>query len=287
MTRPEAAEFLGIRPDRFHHWEADGRIDIARYRRTRETGTPILYTVADLTRLREKLARVGKPYPDPDRSGCYRVPLRITKNGGGYVEAIIDAEDLPIVAGRRWNYTVRRTPDGDRDGCVILAVHRGHKPQLRRLIMGVEEKGLFVLVGHANGDPLDCRRCNLVVRTAAERTRGYHKFKHRQGRPTTSRFKGVCWNEREGKWFAQIGYQNQRIKLGTFGCEEDAAVAYDEAARTYFGAEARVNFPERGELATALVLPPPAVLPEPTIIVPVGVPIPLAPHDPLTTAAAA
>jgi hypothetical protein len=105
---------------------------------------------------------------------------------------------------------------------------------------------------HTNGDALDCRRANLALRTRSQEVRGSHKITHRKGEPTSSYYKGVCWNERDGVWQAQIVADGRSRKVGTFDDEVEAAHAYDEAAREHFGADARVNFPLPGELPTAL-----------------------------------
>jgi len=44
------------------------------------------------------------------------------------------------------------------------------------------------------------------------------------------------------KWRAVIGYKEMHIHLGYFENEEDAAKAYDEAARLYHGEFAVLNF---------------------------------------------
>ena len=59
---------------------------------------------------------------------------------------------------------------------------------------------------------------------------------------TSSKFKGVWWSKRAGKW--QVGIENYRRKyyLGYFIDEDDAGRAYDRAARRLFGRYARLNF---------------------------------------------
>jgi HNH endonuclease/AP2 domain/Putative oxidoreductase C terminal domain len=52
-------------------------------------------------------------------------------------------------------------------------------------------------------------------------------------RTNTSTAKGV--NKHQGKWQARIGIGKQRIYLGVFDRIEDAAAAYDAAAKRYFG----------------------------------------------------
>lgn len=65
------------------------------------------------------------------------------------------------------------------------------------------------------------------------------KFKER----TSSRFTGVCWSERLGKWIAEIRVARRRHVLGRFDDEVEAARAYDRAALRMAGPEKRLNFP--------------------------------------------
>ena len=47
--------------------------------------------------------------------------------------------------------------------------------------------------------------------------------------------KGVVWDKDRGKWAAFIKVNYKSIGLGRFDRIEDAAVAYEVAARRYFG----------------------------------------------------
>lgn len=259
LTREEAAEMLEVSPGTLCIWERAGNVAIPRYRVKDTTGAPIFYAAADIARLREELDKVGQPYPDPHpaRAGVWRVPLRTLD---GYIEALIDEADLHHVQGTKWNLTVREGGRMSKGAIVSVGPRDLDRVVLTRLIMGLTGDDRSKRVVHANGNPLDCRRANLVIGTASQTTRQCYKILHRSGRPTTSRFKGVCWLERYGQWQAQIRVDDKPRKLGLFDDEEDAAFAYDEAAREIWGEQARVNFPRAGELPSAAAPVNPAEL---------------------------
>lgn len=133
------------------------------------------------------------------------------------------------------------------DGYVLLYARdriSGRDVVFARLIMTPRRDQI---VDHINGDTLDNRRCNLRVCTAEQNSRNV------KARAGTSRFKGVCLDV--SGWHAQIRQGCKTTHLGFFKTEEEAARAYDAAARSRHGDFASLNFPVPGE-ASALRLSP-------------------------------
>lgn len=77
--------------------------------------------------------------------------------------------------------------------------------------------------------PTNCRWTTVKTQT-----------RNRRGWPShSSRFKGVT--RRRGGFIARITVNYVTMNLGTFGSEEDAAVAYNDAAKKHFGQDAHLN----------------------------------------------
>jgi hypothetical protein len=66
-------------------------------------------------------------------------------------------------------------------------------------------------------------------------------------REAGSKYRGVSWSKSNKKWQAQIYFDGKKHHLGYFEDEEEAARAYDRAARVQHGEKAQLNFPAEGE----------------------------------------
>lgn len=118
------------------------------------------------------------------------------------------------------------------------AVLRGgtllHRAVMERILDGPIPRGREV--DHRNLNRLDNRRSNLRMATRQQNSANC-------SRKSASRFRGVTWDKARGKWAAGVKIDYVRHNLGRFDNEEDAARAYDAAARVAFGEFARLNFP--------------------------------------------
>lgn len=104
---------------------------------------------------------------------------------------------------------------------------------MHRDILGVvNDKNVFV--DHINHNRIDNRRCNLRLVTKSQNNQNRSSLKN-----STSKYLGVYI--RKGKWISRIKVNQKPIHLGTFTCETQAALAYNNAAELHFGEYANLN----------------------------------------------
>ena len=94
-----------------------------------------------------------------------------------------------------------------------------------------------LIIAHTDNDTTNNELINLRYLTVSQRQMSMNK--HKLG---SSRFKGVSRVDgNKDKWAAHITLNMCRTHLGTYEDEEEAALAYDLAARDMFGEYARLN----------------------------------------------
>lgn len=228
--RGKASPYKGVIPNSSgNRWRAElylpsgGRISLGSF--DNELDAALAYDQAALELLGEgtflnfrDLERQTKPIIEGDTA------LVPTINGPHFR---IDLEDLERVSAYYW-----RIHQG-----VLCGTLGRQKKQLHQLLMNGFPETLVAV--HCNGDPMDCRKDNIVL---APRSLQVGRLRKRKG--CKSIYKGVR-KTANGTWSAKIG----QIHLGTFDTEIQAAYAYDAAARRRFGICAAVNFPREGEVS--------------------------------------
>ena len=162
---------------------------------------------------------------EPIPEGTIRVPL----TRGAF--ALVDADDAERVLRYRWHLhsggyaaRARRAEDGPGSGPIFM-----HRSLLNAPAgMAVRRR--------PGSSRRDNRRANLRLATLSQSRAGASP----RG-DNTSGYRGVTWCKRYGTWQAQIQVAGKRHFLGYFSSKEDAARAYDVAAREAFGEFAQFN----------------------------------------------
>lgn len=142
------------------------------------------------------------------------------------VEILIDDEDYEELSKYKWykmkiGYIYRVTTS---------SINR-HSIFIHREVLSAP-KGLQV--DHINRDPLDNRRVNLRICTAAENSANVAR------RGGVSVYKGV-YRRRDGRWIAGVISEHINHWLGSYATEEEAGMAYNNGALYYHNDFAVLN----------------------------------------------
>lgn len=85
-------------------------------------------------------------------------------------------------------------------------------------------------------DHKDRNPSNNAIKNLRQATRNENMWNSAAQRNNTSGFKGVSWCKRTKKWIAFLMFNKKNNRLGSFNTKEEAAAAYQGAARVAFGA---------------------------------------------------
>jgi hypothetical protein len=140
--------------------------------------------------------------------------------------AIIDDEDFERVGSILW-----RAQKGSKTWYAI----NSNIGYLHRYIMNAPEG---MEIDHKDKNGLNCTRDNMRLATV-QQNRQYAEMPQTEN---GSGFRGVI--QSRGLWLASITQHKRRKFLGRFETKEEAALAYDRAARELHGEFAVLNFPE-------------------------------------------
>lgn len=145
---------------------------------------------------------------------------------------IVDDEDYDLVSKYKWykatdGYVYTKIPKTT----TTLLAHRLILPNIK-------------MIDHANGDKYFNSKTNLREATDSQNQQNRSKILTNK---TTSKYKGVSCYKIDSFWRAKIKINGKIIPLGRFALEVEAALAYDIAAKEYFGEFALLNFPSEKE----------------------------------------
>ena len=140
---------------------------------------------------------------------------------------IVDEQDYQELSQYKW-YLI--------DGFAARTIKKENKRTTIYMHRVIMDAPIGISVYHINHNKLDNQRENLRLVKGSARMHRRPSVKH------SSKYRGVYWCKDKRKWIAEIKVYKKQIRLGRFEVEKDAAVAYDEAARKYYGSLARTNF---------------------------------------------
>jgi hypothetical protein len=147
--------------------------------------------------------------------------------------AIVDIDDYERLAKYKWHLC--------DNGCSSYAFRWSGGTRKRvwmhREVVDIPE-GL--VCDHINHNSLDNRKANVRPATVSQNT-----CNARKRTKTSSPYRGVNRDARSNRCRARIELNGRQIHLGTFDDQEQAAKAYDAAAKKYHGRFALLNFPDR------------------------------------------
>ncbi|MCL2932628.1 MAG: hypothetical protein MGG11_10310 [Trichodesmium sp. MAG_R03] len=140
---------------------------------------------------------------------------------------IVDEQDYQELSQYKW-YLI--------DGFAARTIKKDDKRTTIYMHRVIMDAPMGISVYHINHNKLDNQRENLRLVKGSARMHRRPSVKH------SSKYRGVYWCKDKRKWIAEIKVYKKQIRLGRFEVEKDAAIAYDEAARKYYGSLARTNF---------------------------------------------
>jgi hypothetical protein len=190
----------------------------------------------------ESRTRRTSPDPNPARVWGEHGSERLIPLSRGNA-ARVDEADLPLVQDYVWSAKPSKWNVYAMRGSWHPRTKRFQSVLMHRVILqdAIAAAPPGLVVDHIDGDGLNNTRRNLRLCTPRE-----NAWNQRRRPGAGSRFQGVHWSEPHGAWTATITLDGRRVSLGMFPTEEEAALAWDEAAFQHRGEFACLNFPDAG-----------------------------------------
>lgn len=142
---------------------------------------------------------------------------------------LLDNEDFQKLSKHKFNVYIGKY------GHIYATVKINKRFELlHRYLLGITDPK--ICVDHKNGNTLDNRRENIRACSQRENSRN-----SKVPRNSTTGFKGVSYKKTHGKYRAYIFVDKKQKSLGYYDDPINAAIAYNNAAKLYFGEFARLN----------------------------------------------
>lgn len=147
---------------------------------------------------------------------------------------IVDEADFQLLS--QWNWWVDLRGYAYRTGRKSDGVLWRKNIRMHRQILGLTDP--LVFCDHVNHNPLDNRRVNLRACTNS-----MNVANSRTSADSSTGYKGVRFDKRLKfkPWTARIVFNGREISLGYHPTKEQAALAYNKAAKRLFGEFANLN----------------------------------------------
>ena len=156
----------------------------------------------------------------PDITSKTEIPLT-----NSTLKAFVDPEVFQQIAQRKWYLVTNRNVNYACTCMNNTSVYMHHLLYGKGMFDHKDRNGL-------NNQAANVRKTNHSLNAANQPKRGS---------PCYSKYKGVSFDKRRGKWTAGLSIEGTRVGLGYYKEELDAAKAYNQGAVKYFGDHAFLN----------------------------------------------
>lgn len=150
------------------------------------------------------------------------------------LQVIIDDEDSWLLEQYSWTFNICS------DSRIYIQFCNSNKngelkqKKLHRIVM---KASIDEFIDHIDRNTLNNCKGNLRSATPSQNS-GNRKSNNNQ---VNSKYKGVGWSKQRKRWYARLGGDGPDRWLGQFSTEIEAAIAYNKAAKEYFGDFALLN----------------------------------------------
>lgn len=153
----------------------------------------------------------------------------VLQNG---LRVYVDEEDYNQLNKYNWYMRKVFSKSGKLKSVPILTgIKNEHgKSKDKSIIHFILDLSIDEMVIHLNGNYLDYRKENLKIINKKE-----HNFYKKAVANTSSKYKGVTLDKRHNTWVSQTKVKGNRIYIGSFKSEDEAAKSYNKFITDTFG----------------------------------------------------